>query len=104
MMLDSEFSLNFADIGQVDLKTVLARYGIIHIRSVVSETNIHYFQKVISAALKSALKTNGITVPAGENDIDILYNKLFSNAAMTDFWKFAPKTGYRVARCSGERK
>ena len=92
VMSDLEFSLNFADIGQVDLKTMLARYGIIHIRSVVSETNIRYFHKVISAALKSALKTNGITVPAAENDIDRLYNKLFSDASVTDFWKFAPKT------------
>ena len=91
-MSDTDFSFKFTDIDQVNLKAVLARYGIIHIRSVVSQSNICYFQEVISDALKLALKTNGIIVPTAQNDIDSLYNKLFSHASVTDFWKFAPKT------------
>tara|TARA_B100000676_G_C18085459_1_gene854657 strand:+ start:1211 stop:2116 length:906 start_codon:yes stop_codon:yes gene_type:complete len=91
-MTNDEFSFNFNDVERVDLRAAFDRFGIIHIRSALSEKNLEYFLRLTSKALKSALKIHRIAFTSDENDIDALYNKLFFNPAVTDYWKFVPKT------------
>lgn len=87
-----DFSFEAKDIDQQDIAAAFQRFGIIHIKSVLSKANIDYFHSIISSALKSALRQNRISIPFTENDIDYLYNRLFQASGVSDFWRFLPKT------------